>query len=68
MSDEEMVHNIRTKPLNLAKNGVVISELAKDLLRKMLQPDRAKRIKWSAVYAHQLFDEKEEVEVGQRIS
>jgi serine/threonine protein kinase len=52
MSDEEMVHNIRTKPLNLNKHNVVISVLAKDLLTKMLEPDPKKRIKWSDIYKH----------------
>ena len=55
-----MLNNIKSKPLNLEKNGIIVSDAVKDLLRCMIQLDLSKRIKWSNIYKHKVFREESE--------
>ena len=45
-SEKDLIALIFKNKINLNLKGIVISEATKDLLRKMLNPDPAKRIEW----------------------
>jgi len=61
-NDQEILLNIETSQLDLAKLNIKISENCKDLLRRIFVIDQDKRIEWVELYTHKLFSNDEKAE------
>ena len=55
LTDPELLQNIKTKQLVLEKQYVVVSDETKDLITKLLEKDKHKRIGWANIYRHPVF-------------
>ena len=62
-NDKEILTNIETCDLDLAKFNIKISEECKDLLRRIFIMDQDKRIEWVELYNHRLFAKDEKADL-----
>jgi len=51
-NEKELLANILKNQMDLNFKGISISDMTKDLLKKMLTPDPAKRIEWADLFCH----------------
>jgi len=62
-NDKEILTNIETNELDVARLNIKISDDCKDLLRRIFIIDQDQRIEWEELYAHKLFSKDDKADL-----